>query len=189
VNGFEAYKAYVCLKLHFYSEYDIFKYKGKSLVTPESYLKRNDKEMFKALARYHDPEGLLIANFLEKDYWIGFLKSEEAKKVYQDWKRRLDTLSYMFNEELKLLKPNALENFQTDGLNHPPILQLYMAKKLSLETLLIVTELTGMREYLDKQLCDDFVWKEISLKLVKYSPFLSYPKQKFTKLLLERFQG
>ena len=189
MNEFDVYKLYISLKLHFYSSYDIFKYKGKSkLITPDVFRKRNDKGMFKAVLRHHDIEGLMISNFLEKDCWIGEMKSEQGKKIYQDWKRRLNTLSYMFNEELKILNPDPISNFKTDGVNHPFILQLFLAKKISLETLLIVTELTGMREYLDKQLYDDFVWKEISLKLVKYSPFLTYPKEKFQKLLLGRFQ-
>ena len=40
MNEFEAYEKYVALKLHFTSEYDYFRYNGKTSVTPKSFNER-----------------------------------------------------------------------------------------------------------------------------------------------------
>ena len=37
MNEFETYEKYVALKLHFTSEYDYFRYNGKTSVTPKSF--------------------------------------------------------------------------------------------------------------------------------------------------------
>ena len=51
MNEFEAYKEYIALKLHFTSDYDYFKYNGKTNVTLHSFEERKDKYHFKRLRR------------------------------------------------------------------------------------------------------------------------------------------
>ena len=43
MNEFEAYKHYLALKLHFSSDYDYFKYNGKTNATQQSFEKRKDR--------------------------------------------------------------------------------------------------------------------------------------------------
>ena len=51
MNEFEAYKHYLALKLHFSSDYDYFKYNGKTNATQQSFEKRKDRFRFSKLAR------------------------------------------------------------------------------------------------------------------------------------------
>lgn len=189
MNEYDAYRLYVGLKLHFYSGYDFFKYGGKNKhLTVESFQKRNDHLLFISLAKYYDPAGLCVSNFLVRDVHISDLvKMDECKRIHKDWKRRMSSLSYLFSEEIKHLKKDGPSNFETDGSSHPHIIRCFLAQRISIETLLITTELTGMKAYLDKKLHDDIVWTELSLKLARYAPFLSYPKEKMRKMLLSHF--
>ena len=51
MNEFEAYQKYIALKLHFTSDYDYFKYNGKTNVTLNSFNERKDKFHFKKLVK------------------------------------------------------------------------------------------------------------------------------------------
>lgn len=189
MNSYDVWRLYTGLKLHFHYDYDFFKYRGRNKrLTVEAFEKRNDKTLFKLLRRHNDILGYLVANFMVADYHIGDLvKTEQCKQNYTDWKKRLSSLTYTFKEELAHVLKDGPLNFQTDGSTHPPIIRAYLAKRISFETLMIVTELTGMKEYLDKQLCDDIIWKSLSDKFTKYSPFLSYPKKRFQQILVDHF--
>ena len=51
MNEFEAYQKYIALKLHFTSDYDYFKYNGKTNVTLNSFNERKDKFHFKKIVK------------------------------------------------------------------------------------------------------------------------------------------
>lgn len=185
MNSFDAYKLYIALKLHFYGKYDFFRYGGKHKLSVESFQKRNDQGMFKNLASHNDPAGLLISNFLVRDAWIGDItKNDDCKRIYREWKKRIGSLSFLYSEEIGYLNRDGISNFKTDGTTHPYILKCFFAQRISIETLLITIDLAGMFDYLNNKLCDDMVWKDLSEKLCKYRPFLSYQPEKFRKILL-----
>ncbi len=51
MNGFEVYKLYLAIKLHFTSDsYNYFTFNGKTRTTLQSFEKRRDKYFFKKLA-------------------------------------------------------------------------------------------------------------------------------------------
>ena len=54
MNEFEAYKEYIALKLHFTSDYDYFKYNGKTNVTLHRFEERKDKYHYKRLAKKYE---------------------------------------------------------------------------------------------------------------------------------------
>ena len=64
MNEFEAYEKYVALKLHFTSEYDYFRYNGKTSVTLKSFNERKDRFHFKRLSKKYDDPTLI-------DYFLG----------------------------------------------------------------------------------------------------------------------
>ena len=67
MNDYETYEKYVALKLHFTSEYDYFRYNGKTSVTPKSFDVRKDKFHFKRLATKYDDSTIIeyfVANFI-----------------------------------------------------------------------------------------------------------------------------
>ena len=107
--GYESYKLYLGIKLHYNSDYDFNKYHGKVSASFSSFLKRNDKFQFAKLRKQYNGQlkDFYIANFQHKDYWVGDLFGEEAKQNYTEWKKYNQSLVYSFEKDIRHL--NSLE--------------------------------------------------------------------------------
>ena len=103
---FDAYKQYLSLKNHFTKEkYDYHKYCGKSRATVQSFYKRKDRFWFEKLSRNKDDKEVIeffISNFITctdpSKLWIGEM-IREGEGRYTLWKKRTQSLSYLFKEE------------------------------------------------------------------------------------------
>ena len=105
MEGFDAYKMYIALKLHFTTKsYNFLDYKGKTRAKRSTFENRNDRYFFKKLSNRKDMQQFLVANFLTGNKWIGNLvNEEEAEKEYFKWKKRIESLSYTFTNDLDKL--------------------------------------------------------------------------------------
>jgi hypothetical protein len=190
MTPFEAFREYLALKSHFCTKtYDYFKYNGKmKSATPSSYDGRRDKLFFMKLAKHKDPKGFLVSNFVHSDRsWIGDLAyNEEAQNNYMNWQKRIQSLSYTFSSELSKLNDEFDSNFIIKE-THPYILVLYLRKEISIETLVILTDLARCISYWNKNMQGDPVWDEVSLKIQKYKPFMQYEKNKFKSIVVDKF--
>ena len=180
VTPFETYQTYLSMKSHFTNrKYDFFKYGGKSRATVSSFNKRKDKYWFEKTSRkYSDQEVLdfLLANFVTTDnpqnLWIGEIINS-GERNYSEWKRRKQSLTYLFKEQLnELLLEKNLEEVFNCSKGHPPLLKKYLGGEISLETLTILEKVFSFRKEFDKKLKDP-VWESVSLKLKKYIPFIN----------------
>ena len=113
-TGFETYKLYHALKLHFASNsYDYFKYNGKSRVSYTNFTSSAGKYQFVKLSRKHNLEEMkdfLVANFIEgKGDWIGDLLSEGEER-YLKWQKRIQSLTYTFTNDIVFI----LESYEDD---------------------------------------------------------------------------
>ena len=105
---FDAYKQYLSLKNHFTKEkYDYHKYCGKSRATVKSFYKRKDRFWFEKLARNKSDREVVeffVSNFVTctdpGKLWIGEM-IREGEGRYTSWKRRTQSLSYVFKEEME----------------------------------------------------------------------------------------
>lgn len=190
VAPFEVYCEYLALKNHFSNpKYDYFKYNKKVRATITSFNKRPDKYFFEKTSRkYKDEEivNFLVANFVEStsvnQVWIGEIISS-GERTYQDWTKRQQSLTYLFKEQSnELLSNNELENLFSCSKGHPTILKRFLGGDISLETFVIYDRIFSFRKKFDKKLKDP-VWETVSLKLLKYSPFLNIDVFKFRKIL------
>jgi hypothetical protein len=68
---------------------------------------------------------------------------------------------------------------------HPVLLKNILAKRISLETMVILQGLLNYVEKWDKELHDDLVWPEVRRLIVKYGAFLIYDKEKCRLQLLK----
>lgn len=189
MSAFEAYQDYVALKNHFTkSDYDYIKYNGKTGLKPASFAKRKDKVFFEKLAKNENVCEFLVANFsVNPKLWIRDLAySEVAQETYLQWKKRNQSLSYVFKQETNehLCKPFNY-NFVCKPGEHPILLKLYLRSAICLETFCIVLELAEAVPFFDKKMEYDPIWDEISMKVKKYTPFIKYDKDKFRKIILE----
>jgi hypothetical protein len=107
------------MKNHFTKDkYDYHKYCGKSRATVQSFYKRKDRFWFEKFARQKsdkEVEDFFVSNFITctdpSKLWIGeMIRNGESR--YTDWKRRTQSLSYIFKEET--VDPQSYSWFQKE---------------------------------------------------------------------------
>ena len=190
MSAFECYKEYLALKNHFSKpDYDYFKYNGKLKLKVTSFDKRKDKLFFQKLAKHPDVHSFLIANLSENEKaWIRELAySEVAEKVYKDWVKRQQSLTYVFKQELGNLNTNFNENFICKNNEHPFLLKLYLGKQISLDTLCLLLEMSGAKKHWDSKMQYDLVWDSLKTKVEKYIPFIKCDKDNIKNIVLDYF--
>ena len=114
----------------------------------------------------------------------------DAKDRYTGWKRRIESLTYTFRNEVDNLvlfceKNNTPfeELFLSAKNQHPYIIKKFLRNEVSIETLVILNKLINFVPNLDDQLKDDLVWPDISRIIKKYTPFLTINKEKYDGIL------
>ena len=190
---FECYKTYLAMKQHFTKDkYDYVKYCGRSRASLQSFYKRKDRYFFEKMARQHpdkEIEDFFVANFVGCDdpqtlYIVDIIKNGE--KRYNEWKRRNQSLSYIFKEEIETVFGDKDFDtfFKVETNKHPKIVKEFLKKNLSLETIIILDRILGYRVKFDDKLRDP-VWKLISQRMKKYSSFLNSDVFRYKKILKE----
>ena len=172
-EGFDSYQLYLGVKLHFNSEsYDFIKYNGKVKADLPSFLKRNDRFHFGKLSRLYKDELLdfYVANLSLKDKWIGDLLDNESKKVYLDWKKRNQKLTYQFEQDvMKLLEKKTIQEILTvKNGQHPHLLKQFLGKKISLETMCILDEITEYSKKWKELISETLIYPETINKINNY---------------------
>ena len=107
---FDAYKCYLAMKNHFTKDnYDYQKYRGKTRATHQAFYKRKDRFWFEKFARQktdQEVEEFFVANFTScadpESLWIGEM-IKEGEGRYQDWQKKVQSLSYVFRQEIDSL--------------------------------------------------------------------------------------
>lgn len=185
MTPYDAYVMYLAMKRHFTSGYDYIKYNGKVTASVASFEKRRDRYMFHKLSKQADPMGLVVANmFVNPDVWVGDLFDERAAAVYNAMKRRRETLSYTFKQELLNLVDleKALKVVDNE---HPLLFKLYRSGKVSPETMIILNGIGKIFDYWSATIHDEYLWPEDRKRLENLSSFFEYDKQKFKKIFKE----
>ncbi len=187
---FDAYRCYLSLKNHFTKEhYDYIKYRGKTRATVQAFYKRKDRFWFEKIARQKkdkEVEEFFVSNFIYSTdpgtMWIGEM-IKEGEGRYTEWKKKVQSLSYIFKDEIDFLLENKKvdEVFDCSG-GHPLILKGHLGGDISLETMVICDRIFEYRKDFDKKLTDP-VWETISLKIKKYSPFLNIDVPRYKTIL------
>lgn len=187
-SGFAVYKDYLAIKRHFTTKYDYFKYNGKINASREKFETRRDAYQFQRLSRKKNYKDLILANVVIKPkLWVGELFDDSAEQIYFDWKKRTDSITHHVQDSLSKLDDNFKANFVVRDGQYPHIIDLYMRKELSLETVTIMTALTNSSSYWRKNVVDKVVFPDIVEKLDKYNPFLVYSQEKLKKVVKNHF--
>ena len=188
---FDAYRCYLSMKNHFTKDkYDYHKYCGKSRATVQSFYKRKDRFWFEKFARQKsdkEVEDFFVSNFITctdpSKLWIGEM-IREGEGRYTDWKKRNQSLSYIFKGEIEsVFEDNNFDSmFVINGSSHPRILKLYLSGDVSIETFVILDRILGFKNQFDSKLSDP-VWETVSMRMKKYSPFLNIDVFRYKKIL------
>ena len=199
LHGFDVYKMYLGMKLHFTSEkYDFFLYEGKVNAKEETYTQRNDFYFFETLARKltrQEAMEYLLASFVcagdSGKVWIGDIK-RNGKENWLKWTKMSQSIGYNFQQDIDTIQDFMMaNNLKFNDLfdaseGHPALLKIYIKKQISLETFIIFDMVLKFMGRWDKQLRDP-LWETLSFKIKKYKPFMSIPVSKYKKLMKEKF--
>jgi len=191
MEPYDAFRFYQSMKLHFESDsYDAIKYNYKTSVKPQSFWKRRDKYFFAKVGKKFDDASELIkyyvSYFIQDKNWIGdMLDDDDTYRLYQ---KRMQSLGYIFEQDMNTLA--ELGNFDqvldsSDG--HPQIITSYMSGDINIESVVILNQLTGFMNRANKEITETIVWPDVSRKIRKYSPFVSYDLEKAKKIVLKVF--
>lgn len=193
LDPLNCYKTYLALKNHFTKpKYDYLRYNGKVKASLQAFYKRKDRMWFEKMSRQKTDEEIVsffVANFVlcndPESLWIGEIINEGEQR-FSLWKKRTQSLSYVFKEEIeKLFSENSIEDlFTIKNGSHPRLLKIFLQGNLSLETMVILDSIFGYRKNFDKKL-DDPIWKFVSMRITKYSPFIHIDVFKYKKILKE----
>jgi hypothetical protein len=192
----DAYRQYLALKNHFTKDsYDYHKYCGKSRATVQSFYKRKDRFWFEKVARQKTDQEVVeffVANFVScpdpETLWIGEM-IKEGEERYTNWKKKVQSLSYLFKEESEeLFSQTKVDEVFQCSKGHPLILKKFLSGKISLETMVIYNRIFLFGNDYDKKLQDP-VWQTVSRKIRKYNPFLNIDVFRYRKILKEIILG
>ena len=195
-NGFDVYKIYLGVKLHFTTDtYDYYKYSGKVNATLDSFTKRKDRYFFYKLSTKYSPSEALdffVSNFVDDSKkWIGNLLNDDGHKVYLKYKKYFQSFDYSLRNSIG----NIVYDFSRkrisldDGLlvvngQHPRLLRLLIQRKINFPTAIILDSVLDFIKVWDKEITEKVVWPDLSRKLKKMRPFISYNKTQ-AKLIMK----
>lgn len=192
MSAYNVYETYLALRQHFTNpNYDYFRYSGKVRTNIESFNKRRDRYFFEKLSRKKTESEVInyfVSNFIQSSdpskMWVGELKTN-GDENYLNWKTRTQSLCYRFKQELNILteKIHLYEALFSENGSHPRIIKQYLGGKVSIETLVILDDLTSFMKKLN---VDDVVISLVIHKVKKYRPFLSYDKEVFIQEIRSR---
>ena len=190
--AFDAYRCYLSLKNHFTKDhYDYHKYGGKTRAPKEAFYKRKDRFWFEKFARKKsnkEVEDFFVSNFVSCSDPESMGSGEmirDGEGRYIDWKKKVESLSYVFKEESEdLFQENEVDEVFDCSQGHPIVLKKFLGGNISLETLVIYDRILGYGSNFDKKLKDP-VWETVSRRVRKYTPFLNIDVFRYKKILKE----
>ena len=187
-DAYKAYKCYIKLKLHFTDpKFDFFKNHTNAKVS--SLEKRSDKYYFAKISQQKNYPDILLANFVEHNgAWIGDLVDSEADDIYLGWRKKIESLSYMFKNDLQKLDPEFKNNFTVVDGNHPLLLKMYLRRSISLETMVILEDLLKYSDGWSKKINETYIWPSVKMKIQKYSPFMKFNREKMKGIFMHVFK-
>jgi len=185
-GGFEVFKLYLAVKLHFTTDtYDYEEYGGKVNCKLETFTKRNDRYFFHKLSKRYNERDILdyfVANFtLNSGKWIGNLIQNDGREIYLDFKKRKESFGYHFRSDLVAIN-NDFNNrglsfddgFLCGGGQHPRLLRLLIQKRASFQTIVALNHFLSFTKNWDKEITENVVWPKISSTIDKLKPFVRF---------------
>jgi len=138
------YRIYNGLKLHFCKDrYNVF-VNGFPKIGPDVFDRRNDAKCY-ALITTKLPEDevfyYFLANVLDGNYNCLHNFSGEGNTIYKDYKRKIESVSYNFYDELTTIsyEIDSVEDLYKSIDNEPPLIVQYLLGGLiSLETFCLI---------------------------------------------------
>jgi len=198
MDGFDVYKIYLAIKLHFTSEsYDYFKHNGKTTARLNTFTKRRDRYFFHKLSRSYSSSACVdyfVAGFIGSDtVWIGDVVGKSGQENYTRWQKRIESLSYVFENDCDTLLDFIEEKeikfddlFKVKKGQHPPLVKLYLANKITVESMVILNDILNYTKQFNKEIGETVIWPKKYKLLMNYKPFLKYNSTKMKMIIKKK---
>ena len=202
MNGFEVYKIYLAIKLHFTSKnqsYDFHKHNGRTTARLETFTKRRDRYFFHKLSKSYSDKSIVdyfLSNFVSNtNIWVGDIIGKTGDETYKQWSKKLEALHYYYEQDIdyiiermetKDIKFNDL--FLSVNGQHPTILKMFLSKKINFETLIILDDILKFTKKLNKDITEKVLWPKLFDRMKRYKPFLSYNITKYKISLRDKMK-
>ena len=151
MNGFEVYKIYLAVKLHFTSKgrsYDFHRHLGKTTARLETFTKRRDRYFFHKLSKSYNNNTIVdyfVSNFVTNtNLWVGDIIGKTGDDNYKQWSKKIEALHYYYEQDIDYILEQDYkfdDLFKSVNGQHPPILKMFLSKKINFETVLILDEI------------------------------------------------
>ena len=198
MDGFDVYKIYLAIKLHFTSDsYDYFKHNGKTTARLKTFTKRRDRYFFHKLSRSYSSSACVdyfVAGFIGSDtVWIGDVVGKSGQENYTRWQKRIESLSYVFENDCDTLLDFIEEKeikfddlFKVKKGQHPPLVKLYLANKITVESMVILNDILNYTKQFNKEIGETVIWPKKYKLLMNYKPFLKYNSTKMKMIIKKK---
>ena len=195
MNGFEVYKIYLAVKLHFTSKgrsYDFHKHLGRTTARLETFTKRRDRYFFHKLSKSYNNITIVdyfVSNFVTNtNLWVGDIIGKTGDDNYKQWSKKIEALHYYYEQDIDYILEQDYkfdDLFKSINGQHPPILKMFLSKKINFETVLILDEILSFTKQLNKNINEKVLWPKLYDRMIRYRAFLNYNLTKY-KMTLKR---
>ena len=195
MNGFEVYKIYLAIKLHFTSKkqsYDFHKHLGRTTARLETFTKRRDRYFFHKLSKSYNNSTIVdyfVSNFVSNtNLWVGDIIGKTGDDHYKQWSKKIEALHYYYEQDIDYILEQDCkfdDLFMSVNGQHPPILKMFLSKRINFETVLILDDILSFTKQLNKNISEKVLWPKLYDRMIRYKPFLNYNLTKY-KMTLKR---
>ena len=175
-GGFDVFKVYLAVKLHFTSNYNYFDYDGKVNCKLETFTKRNDRYFFHKLSKKYGKDEILVLNKETLNYMMSTFefKKEVGMKL-------MSHFSYHFRNDFTNIvndfsnkRISFDDGFRCSGGQHPRLLRLLIQRRTSFQSLIVLDQILSFVKNWNKEIKERVVWPKIALTMARLKPFINY---------------
>jgi len=198
MNGFEVYKIYLAIKLHFTSKnqsYDFHKHNGRTTARLETFTKRRDRYFFHKLSKSYNDSSIVnyfLSNFVSNtNLWVGDIIGKTGDDHYKDWSKKLEALHYYYEQDIDYILERKIgfdDIFTSKNGQHPPILKMVLSKKICVETFVILEDILSFSKRLDKDISETVLWPKMHDRTIRYRPFMKFNNTKYKMTLKNKLK-
>ena len=202
MNGFEVYKIYLAVKLHFTSKnqsYDFHKHNGRTTARLGTFTKRRDRYFFHKLSKLYndrDVADYFVSNFVTNtNLWVGDIIGRLGDENFKLWQKKIEALSYYYEQDIDYIieqmnsKDITFDNiFISKGGQHPYILKYFLSKRINFETFIILDDILNFSRQLNKSITEKVLWPKLYERMIRYKPFLKYNTTKYKQILKKKIK-
>ena len=202
MNGFEVYKIYLAVKLHFTSKnqsYDFHKHNGRTTARLGTFTKRRDRYFFHKLSKLYndrDVADYFVSNFVTNtNLWVGDIIGRLGDENFKLWQKKIEALSYYYEQDIDYIieqmntKDITFDNiFISKGCQHPYILKYFLSKRINFETFIILDDILNFSRQLNKSITEKVLWPKLYERMIRYKSFLKYNTTKYKHILKKKIK-